>query len=126
MWKGEHCGRDVAVKVIRTYSNSDLQKIIGVSNWSCSLPACSRSTLRVEVLQGGHDVEDPPTSECPTADRSDDVRDSVRDDIGLDGERKYQRLREGAPRCKPVGAGRLFAQNLMTFGSISLITGRFA
>ena len=31
VWKGEHRGRDVAVKVIRTYSNSDLQKIIGVS-----------------------------------------------------------------------------------------------
>ena len=31
VWKGEYCGQDVAVKVIRTYSNSSLQKIIGVS-----------------------------------------------------------------------------------------------
>ena len=31
VWKGEYSGRDVAVKVIRTYSNSDLQKMIGVS-----------------------------------------------------------------------------------------------
>ena len=31
VWKGIYCGRDVAVKVIRTYSNSDLRKIIGVS-----------------------------------------------------------------------------------------------
>ena len=31
IWRGEHCGRHVAVKVVRTYSNSDLQKIIGVS-----------------------------------------------------------------------------------------------
>ena len=31
VWMGKHCDRDVAVKVIRTYSNSDLQKIIGVS-----------------------------------------------------------------------------------------------
>ena len=31
VWKGEHCGRDVAVKVIRTYSRSKLKKIIGVS-----------------------------------------------------------------------------------------------
>lgn len=30
VWKGEHCGRDVAVKVIRLYSTSDLRKIIGV------------------------------------------------------------------------------------------------
>jgi len=31
VWKGMYCGREVAVKVIRTYANSDLQKIIGVS-----------------------------------------------------------------------------------------------
>ena len=31
VWKGEHCGRDVAVKVIRIYSDSDLQRVIGVS-----------------------------------------------------------------------------------------------
>jgi len=30
VWKGEHCGRAVAVKVIRLYSTSDLRKIIGV------------------------------------------------------------------------------------------------
>jgi len=33
LWKGEHCGREVAVKVIRTYTKSDLQKVIGVSYW---------------------------------------------------------------------------------------------
>ena len=31
VWKGEHCGRDVAVKVIRTSSRKSLKKIIGVS-----------------------------------------------------------------------------------------------
>jgi len=31
VWKGQHCDRDVAVKVLRTYSNSDFQKIVGVS-----------------------------------------------------------------------------------------------
>ena len=31
VWKGDYCGRDVAVKVIRIYSTSDLQKVIGVS-----------------------------------------------------------------------------------------------
>ncbi|KAF9790630.1 kinase-like domain-containing protein [Thelephora terrestris] len=29
VWKGEYCGRDVAVKVIRMYSNSDLRKVVG-------------------------------------------------------------------------------------------------
>ena len=37
VWKGEHHGRDVAVKVIRTYSNSDLEKIVGVSRRLFSL-----------------------------------------------------------------------------------------
>ena len=40
VWKGEHRGRDVAVKVIRTHSKSDLQKIIGVSCWLFSLSVC--------------------------------------------------------------------------------------
>jgi len=39
VWKGEYCGRDVAVKVVRTYSNSDLQKIVGVSYRPYSLSA---------------------------------------------------------------------------------------
>ena len=30
VWKGEYRGRDVAVKVLRTYANSDLQKMTGV------------------------------------------------------------------------------------------------
>ncbi|KAF9791125.1 kinase-like domain-containing protein [Thelephora terrestris] len=29
VWKGKHCGQDVAVKVIRTFSNSDFGKVIG-------------------------------------------------------------------------------------------------
>jgi len=32
VWKGQHCGQDVAVKVIKTYSNSDYQKVLGVSS----------------------------------------------------------------------------------------------
>ena len=31
VWKGKHCERDVAVKVIRIYTKTDLQKAIGVS-----------------------------------------------------------------------------------------------
>ena len=31
VWKGEYSGRDVAVKVIRTYSDSNLQRMMGVS-----------------------------------------------------------------------------------------------
>ena len=33
VWKGDYCGREVAVKVMRTYTRSDLQKVVGVSRW---------------------------------------------------------------------------------------------
>ena len=39
VWKGEHDGREVAVKVIRTYSRKNLKKIIGVSRQSLSFSA---------------------------------------------------------------------------------------
>jgi len=31
VWKGEYRSQDVAMKVIRTYSDSELRKLIGVS-----------------------------------------------------------------------------------------------
>ena len=40
VWKGEYCGQEVAVKVIRIYSNSDLRKVIGVSYRLRSVPTC--------------------------------------------------------------------------------------
>jgi hypothetical protein len=86
VWKGQHRGRDVAVKVIRTYSDDDLQRVIGVGYWSCYFSTCLHTdTTTAAVLQGGCDVEDAPTSKYPTTDRSDDVQDSVRDGIRLDG-----------------------------------------
>jgi len=53
-------------------------------------------------------MENPPTSECPSPGRGDNVRESVRDGVRLDGERKHQQFREGTPRCRPVGTGELF------------------
>jgi len=45
---------------------------------------------RVEILQGGCDMENPPASECSAPDRGDDVRESVRNGVVLDVEWKYQ------------------------------------
>jgi hypothetical protein len=74
VWKGKHFDRDVAVKVIRTYSDDDLQRVIGVRYWSCSLSTWLRAdTTSVAVLQGGRDVENTPTSEYPATHRSNDV-----------------------------------------------------
>ena len=86
VWKGECCGRDVAVKVIRTYSNSDLQKIIGVGRWKYSLLECQPTDRpHAEVLQGGSDVEIPSASERLAINRGGNVGESVRDGIRLDG-----------------------------------------
>ena len=40
-------------------------------------------------------MENPPAPKCPTIDRGDNVRDPIRDDIGLDGKREHQQLCEG-------------------------------
>ena len=124
VWKGEYRHRDVAVKVVRTYSNSDLQKIVGVSCRLCSLSLGLFADMRcVEVLQRGRHLENLPTSERPAADRSDDVRESVRNGVGLDGKRKHQRLREGTPGCRPVGTGRLFNRSFTVSASSLLMVG---
>lgn len=40
VWKGEHCGREVAVKVIRVYSKSNLEKVVGVGYLSIQFRMC--------------------------------------------------------------------------------------
>lgn len=73
VWKGEHLGRDVAVKVLRMYSNSDLQKVVGVGCWLCSFPCIDVLTEScIEVLQGGGNMENPSASKRFTSDRSGD------------------------------------------------------
>ena len=73
MWKGEHRGQDVAVKVIRIPSHAslqkDLQKIIGVC-YTIFLHVGALTEFRIEVLQGGCNVEIASASKRATADRS--------------------------------------------------------
>jgi len=68
-------------------------------------------------------MESAPASECPAADRSDDVRCPVCNGIGLDGERKHKRLRGGAPRREQVGAGRRFIRVVAVLAPRSLTAG---
>ena len=74
MWKGEHCGQDVAVKVIRTPSCAELQSLQKVGGMGCAILPCvgALTEPRTEVLQGGRDVEITSASECAAVDRSDD------------------------------------------------------
>jgi hypothetical protein len=68
-------------------------------------------------------VENPSASKCPAADWSDNDRGSVCNDIRVDGEWEHQRLREDAPGCKPVGAGKFLIRNLTTLASRLLMIG---
>ena len=47
-------------------------------------------------------MESPSTSERVAADRSDNDRDLLRHDIGLDVEREHQQLREGQSARGPA------------------------
>jgi hypothetical protein len=73
-----------------------------------------------EILQGGRDVEKSSAPKCAAADGSDDDRDSVRDDIGVDGAWEYQRLRESTSGCRPARACGLSIQILAVFASLTI------
>ena len=90
VWKAEHKGREVAVKVLKIYASSNLAKVTKV----CS--PLSKSVYRpvdvdhAEVLQGSCYMEIPSPSECVTVIGRDDDRQPVDDGFGMDGEREHQ------------------------------------
>ena len=57
-------------------------------------------------------MEHPPAPQCSAAHRGDNVRGSVCNGLRLDGERKYQRVREGEPGRKPVQTSGHFVPHL--------------
>ena len=122
VWKGEHRGQAVAVKVIRTPSSMDLQNLQMTIGVGCAIfPYVNALTEPcIEVLQGGCHVEIASTSECAVIDRSDNDRDPLRDGIRVDGGRKHQSVHEGTSRRRPVGACRFFIQYSIDFPSSSL------
>ena len=90
VWKGEYRGQDVAVKVLRTYSNRELEKMINVGCVLRSISVPLLTTIRgTEVLQGGCDVEISSTPKYLTTSRGDDVKKYVRDGLKLDAKRRY-------------------------------------
>jgi len=94
VWKGKYHNQDVAVKVIRTYSTDELQKIIHVGYWPRYTHTLHVLTiLYVDVLQGSCDMEISSAPEYPAVDRGVNVRESVRDGIGVDDERKHRSIR---------------------------------
>lgn len=84
VWKGRRNGREVAVKVLRVYLTSDLERIrkVGFPRLAC---VNGLTVFREAILQGGYDVEKPSSSERVAAVGSDGERGSACDDIGMDG-----------------------------------------
>ena len=83
VWKGECGGQDVAVKVIRTYSNDELRKIISVSTPPLLVDHLWK-IFYLEILQRGCVMEISSTPERSTIDRGINVGESVHDGIGVD------------------------------------------
>ena len=110
VWKGEHLGQDVAVKVIRTPSSVDLQSSRKIISVGCAilLRIHSLTESHIEVLQGGCNMEIASTSKCAPADRSDDDWNPFRDGIRVDGGRKPQCFHEGTPGRRQTGTCGFF------------------
>ena len=91
MWKGEHRGCNVAVKVLRVYSTSDFDKITSVSSYHSVKRLAHRLMLdRAEILQRGSDLESTSTSKRAATVGGDDGKLPIRDGIGVDGKREHQ------------------------------------
>ena len=105
VWKGEYHGLEVAAKVLRIYATSDLQKITRVSHSVAPPSHVFVDMLTVtpaEVLQGVRNVEGSSASQRVAATRGHNVRNPIRDGIGVDDERKHQPICSGTPGCESV------------------------
>ena len=84
MWKCEYRGKQVAVKVLKVYVDSDLQKVARVSHLSPSwnkAPIDALTANHVEVLQRIYHVEITPPPEHVATSWGDDVWGSVLDGV---------------------------------------------
>ena len=86
LWKGHYKGQRVAAQVLRLLQGGDADQVRRVScRWRSRLFICvnNRSCL-VEVLQGGRNMEGPPSSKRATVVGRYDDRESARDGIRVD------------------------------------------
>jgi hypothetical protein len=64
VWKGQHDGREVAVKVLRVYFTSDFEQIRRVSCPQLVVCIDGQTVSHTEVLWRGCDMEGPSSSKC--------------------------------------------------------------
>jgi len=60
-----------------------------------------------DILQGSCNMEDPLPSKCASAVGSDDGGKALCNGFGMDGQWKYQRIRQGTQGCEPVRTRRV-------------------
>ena len=92
VWMGDHQGLRVAVKVLRVYRMSDFNEIRMV-RCASTVPTILVGTLNAthaEVLQGSYHVGSSWPPERVATARSDDGRESIYNDIGMDDKREHQ------------------------------------
>jgi len=65
-------------------------------------------------------MENPSASEYLAVDRSDDVREPLRNDIRLDAEWKHQQFREGPSACEPAWPCGFPIQSLAVPASLTI------
>ena len=90
---------EVAVKVLRVYVDSDLQKIARVG-FPSHVITTMLTVICVEVLQRVSSVESSSSSERITAGRSHHDRDPVCDGVGVDGKQERQPICCEISKCK--------------------------
>ena len=74
----------------------------------------------VEVLQGGHNLESPSSSERVAAARGDNNGESVRHGVRVDEEWEYQLFCGGTPGCESVRSGKFFVQPPDVLGLLTI------
>ena len=93
VWKSQHEGREVAVKVLRVYQTSNFNKVRRVSRGYDYPKSVLPAECHVpEILQRSLNVESTVSPEHTSAVGSHDGRTPVCNDIGMDGQRKHQHL----------------------------------
>lgn len=86
IWKSEYDSKIVAAKVLRIYSTSGCEAARKVSYLLHAIPVNKLTVSNTAVLQGGHDLEVPPSPKRAAVDRCDDDGGTIRDGLKVDGK----------------------------------------
>jgi hypothetical protein len=90
VWKCQYNGQEVAAKTLRVYLRDDLRRVRRVGYPLLIICIDTLTVSRIEVLQGGCNMEGPSPSERIAAVGRDDDQGSVCNGIRVDEQWQYQ------------------------------------